>query len=612
MKRNLMEKLRATGIILLGAGLSFTSCVDDSYDLSKDIDLTVQLGTEGLQVKLGNTERIHLASLLEIEEEEMIEQTRDSLYYLVEDGTTNFNFDVADISTNVNIAHLTPEIGIFEYDKQIPAELVGTKIPFKQGEVFAPDFNITATQPLSFKQSDIDKTIVSIKRITPDNANRHFTISLEMISNPNSQQDFVFHDINNLKIELPNFLKCEQATNNILTINKKNIGAKIAELGTYTLNSFEMGGDLGLPVKTDSNGNRYIEISEDINIDGNFSLKANSNFEMGPGDYTSAKITIRIDGDLTADHSHTKISLKDVTGIFDPVIDPAIDPIDISKDLPDFLNDDDVVMDVANPTIKFNIDMTNIPTLVNFFSDLNSYKDNKNTASVRVPSEGVGALLPSQQNTLYFFQGEKPFDPFGQVKQAQLFQVKNLSQLITKIPDEIRVDMSEGHIRLDQNTLQTIELAKNYNSSVDYTIYVPFQFNKGLNVVYKDSTDSFGSDLEDYMAEGAEVNATIVSTIPLALKARVIPVDKYGKEITTIKVSDAQIPAAQNDGSETSTNITLSVLLDNPADLKKLDKMRFRVEAGAERNNGQLCSNQYLEVKDMRIKLTGPIIADFN
>ena len=612
MKGILMKEQLTKGLILLGFGLSLTSCVDDSYDLSKDIDMTVQLGAAGLQVKLGNTERIHLSSLLEIEEEEMIEQTADSLYYLIEDGTTNFNFEVQDINSNIDIAELNPEMNIINYSEQIPEEFFGQEIPFKAGQVFTPEHSIKDNQPFNFKQYNIGKEVVSIKRIIPDYENRHFSVSLEMTSNPNTQQDFVFNDITNLKINLPSFIKTPQAPNSTLVINKKNINQKHVELMRLSIDAFEMAGELGLPIEVDNEGVRFIELSEDIQFEGNFSLKANSDFNMVPGDFTGLRLIVRIDGATTSDQQHTQISLKEVTGVFDPTIDPDIDPIDISKDLPDFLNDDDVVMDVANPTIKFNLDMQQIPTFVNFFSDLSSHKNNQMTANVRVPAEGVGHLIPNKKNTLYFFQGEKPFDPQGQEADAQLFQVKNLSSLVTKIPDEIRVNLSEGHIRLDQTKLQTVELAKTYYSSADYTIYVPFQFNKGLKVVYKDSTDSFEDDLEDYMAEGAEISATIVSTIPLALKAKVIPLDKMGKELTTVKVSDAQIPAADNDGSEKSTPISLTLHFENPADLQKLDKLRFRVEAGAEQNNGILCSNQYLEVKDMRLKLTGPVIADLN
>lgn len=46
-KRNLTGRL-AAGLFLLSAGLPLGSCVDDSYDMSKNIDLTMGLGSEGL------------------------------------------------------------------------------------------------------------------------------------------------------------------------------------------------------------------------------------------------------------------------------------------------------------------------------------------------------------------------------------------------------------------------------------------------------------------------------------------------------------------------------------------------------------------------------------
>ena len=611
MNKNRMKAQIVKSLFFVGAGLGLTACVDNSYDLSKDIDMTVQLGTQGLQVKLGNTERIHLSSLLEIEEEEMIEQTSDSLYYLIEDGSTKFDFEVPNINADIDIATLSPDIKIFDYDELYPSN-DGIRIPFKKGQVFTPDSIAKASHPFAFKQYDIPEEVVSIKRILPAEENRTFNLKLEMLSNENSSQDFVFQDLTNLKISLPSFIKSKKAPNGVITINKKNVNQKVVDLGTYDLDCFELEGDFGQKVLVDADGSRHIDITEDVHFEGLISLKANSNFEMGPGDFTNVKMSVRISGKPSIDQKHTEITLKEVTGVYDPKIDPAIDPIDISKDLPDFLDDEDVVMDVANPTIKFDINMQNIPTKINFFSDLTSFKDNKQTAAVRLPESGIGALNPNQNNTLYFFQGDKPFDPNGTTAAAQLFKVNNLSSLITKIPDEIRVDLSEGHIRLDQSILQTIELNKTYQSEANYNIYVPFQFNKGLKVVYKDSTDSFKDDLEDYQAKGAEVTATIISNIPLALKAKVIPINKLGHEITTIRVNDAQIPAAQNDGSETRTDITLTIHLDNPSDLQILDRLRFRIEAAAERNNGVLCSNQYLEVKDIRIKLLGPVIADFN
>ena len=65
--------------LALSLGLPLTACVDDSYDASKDIDMTMGLGSQGLQLKLGNTENIMLADLLE--EDENLKTDAQHTYY---------------------------------------------------------------------------------------------------------------------------------------------------------------------------------------------------------------------------------------------------------------------------------------------------------------------------------------------------------------------------------------------------------------------------------------------------------------------------------------------------------------------------------------------------
>lgn len=43
--------------LLLGTA---TSCFDDSYDLKKDIDMTINVGGENLSFPVGNTEKVTL------------------------------------------------------------------------------------------------------------------------------------------------------------------------------------------------------------------------------------------------------------------------------------------------------------------------------------------------------------------------------------------------------------------------------------------------------------------------------------------------------------------------------------------------------------------------
>ena len=47
------------------------SCVDNTYDLSKDIDLTISVGGDELTIPIGGTEQISLAKMLDFGDDEI-------------------------------------------------------------------------------------------------------------------------------------------------------------------------------------------------------------------------------------------------------------------------------------------------------------------------------------------------------------------------------------------------------------------------------------------------------------------------------------------------------------------------------------------------------------
>lgn len=57
------------GVVLLLTSLGVTtSCIDNSYDLKKDIDMTINVGGEHLAIPVGYTEKITLDKIIEIDE----------------------------------------------------------------------------------------------------------------------------------------------------------------------------------------------------------------------------------------------------------------------------------------------------------------------------------------------------------------------------------------------------------------------------------------------------------------------------------------------------------------------------------------------------------------
>ena len=164
-KQSFQMKQWAKVCLALSLGLPLTACVDDSYDASKDIDMTMGLGSQGLQLKLGNTENIMLADLLE--EDENLKTDAQHTYYLIESGRTNVNFSVDRMNAYIDNAVLSPALEVLNYSKLqelIPAAAGSLNVP--EGFVYQIN-NLTADNSMNFKFDNISSVVKQVKSITP-------------------------------------------------------------------------------------------------------------------------------------------------------------------------------------------------------------------------------------------------------------------------------------------------------------------------------------------------------------------------------------------------------------------------------------------------------------
>ena len=223
-------------------------------------------------------------------------------------------------------------------------------------------------------------------------------------------------------------------------------------------------------------------------------------------------------------------------------------------------------------------------------------------------------VSPNKRNVVYYSETGTPYDPevASIPADAQKAKAENLSDLIEQLPDEIRVDLGNGHLNVQQKPY-SITLGKTYKASAEYRVFVPFQFDRGLTIVYNDSTDSMGDDLKDYAAEGIQIDAVAESTIPLDLVATVTAYDVNGKVIPGIQFD--QVKVAASDGTALKESpLSIKATLTDPTLLQKMDRVKFSVKAANNVNDKvhELRSTQYLRIKDIRLRLAGKVTADFN
>lgn len=632
MANPLFKHLLVTGMLCAGTTLLFTGCIDDSYDLDK-VDLTMKLNTDGLGVKLGNTDLIALADILD--EDETVKTEANGLYYLVKDGTSNFNVKVDNMTTSFNDTKLDMDAPVLQYN-DVYEQLETAGVPVVDGKPLPipADFEMHGSaegnQKIDFSITDVNdvkevKTIDLYKSkvaLTLTEANHPATLNLGVTR------------LKNIRLYLPKFLGVtdvapgwELKEGNVLvyTLNggTYNYNRNNPEICSVYLNKVALD-------QTKNNGkveNGSIELTPaELNIKMTaeqvyFENRAGRELSMNVGDQASVRLDIKVPNNV--------LNINQVTGIFNPAINPDNERIDVSNDLPDFLQDKDVRIVATNPTIRFHANMSTLPVGIDLRGTLTAVKENgafENGAPTKVVKLDKGVMEMGRDNYVYYCNKDKtPYDPEGaKAGAATVKNTANIGDLITELPDYLEVNLKNNQINV-KNEYYTVQLGRDYHVDADYSVFVPFEFDRGLKVVYNDSTESMHSDLKDLSATGTlEVMADAYNTIPLELLVGLKAVDVDGNELP-VEFNTAEAHVAPGDGStytmngevkersgsEVMTPIKITAKLDDKDLLSRIDKLCFNIHADATGSN-KLVSTQYLKLNNIKIKLHAGVIADFN
>lgn len=632
MANPLFKHLLVTGMLCAGTTLLFTGCIDDSYDLDK-VDLTMKLNTDGLGVKLGNTDLIALADILD--EDETVKTEANGLYYLVKDGTSNFNVKVDNMTTSFNDTKLDMNTPVLQYN-DVFKQLQDAGIPVTEGNTLPipVDFEMHGSakgdQEVDFKITDVS----DVKQVkTIDLQKSKVALTLTEANQPASLNLGVTR-LKNIRLYLPKFLGVtdvapgwELKEGNVLvyTLNGGiyNYNRNNPEICSVYLNKVALD-------QTENKGkveNGGIELTpNELNVTMTaeqvfFENRAGRELSMNVGDQASVRLDIKVPNNV--------LNISQVTGIFNPAIDPDNERIDVSNDLPDFLQDKEVRIVATNPTIRFHANMSTLPVGIDMRGTLTAVKENgafENGATTKVVKLDKGVMEMGRDNYVYYCnQGNTPYDPEGaKAGAATVKNTANIGDLITELPDYLEVDLKNNQINV-KNEYYTVQLGRDYHVDADYSVFVPFEFDRGLKVVYNDSTESMHSDLKDLSATGTlEVMADAYNTIPLELLVGLKAVDVDGN-VVPVEFNTAEAHVAPGHGttytmnggvkqrsdSEVMTPIKITAKLDDKDLLSRIDKLCFNIHADATGSN-KLVSTQYLKLNNIKIKLHAGVIADFN
>lgn len=596
-KSRIVACMLAAGFLAVGSG-----CTDSDFDLS-NIDQTIGIGGDGLQLPTNSTENIVLDDLLDLNNSDFISIAENGDYMFSKQSDdvkpSHPSIDevlVKEAKVNNNFKIEIPESSLMQTRRKSAGHTKLSKTASVEGE--ASEFKYRGNVPYEIRD------LISAKTASDINIDVNVTAELKK----------VIPTFKTMTVTIPSYLKLNigkcspsqpeyDAEKGIITFHnisssaKINIKANISSLDFSTPPPTVVftPGVLGADGSIDFDGAVLLGITfDEVNKEGNSLQNL----------YMSAKMTMGA------------IRVTEATGKFKPNLDlEDLGNVNINN-VPEFLTDYDVTVNLYNPVIELtatsDIDVAGVATATLIA------EDERGNEMAKVEIRGLN-IKPNGTTRLCICKHKEGID---ETKYDQVKVVSNLSDIVKKIPHRINC---KAKVDADTYRKGTVKLGKKYTIDADVHMSAPLAFDEGAQIVYTDTIDGWNEDIDKFsFAEGAYIEMTteVENKMPAYLNVSAFAIDVNGKEIPQhrIRVDVSNSVKASEDGEKAVvTPVTIKLRENEKGALKTVDGIVFRVTAAAGEKDAQTIVgktiNAYkhtLTARNIKVRLVGKIIADFN
>lgn len=579
---------------------TFNSCVNEDYDLTKDIDKTICIDGE-ISAPIGNSETIFVTDLLNLDGDEsdvLFLDINDNYVLTFMGNRTEASFTVpsfrfsGDIMTNGGHLGLIKRSDIME---ELAPGLSGTGLPVPKGLTVKRTFDASTT-PLEIDE-DIPEEVTDVKDI-----HGNAVAKVTFLANAGKAT------LSGLTVDFPDYLifagiskgqiDCDfDKESNTLRFGQVEVGRVMSEVSlditgidltkipagqgfirdrhkillndNITLTEFEVS------LLTDDLGNTFGDIPEEVHIDTG--IKINS------------------------------LDIKDVTVKVDPKVAITPQAINVGK-LPDFVNGDGAVLDLYDPQIMLFLG-NDSPLTMSFNADLESYKGaSRNTVHIGDNGGATDKITVKSGMTSRIYlsrTGESAPSGYQNVK------VSNLSDIVKNVPE--RISIANIDVKADDEFV-TVQTDKSYNFYCSYSIIAPLAFGKDMRIDYCSDYDGwneiFNSEDVDYEINSAVVTFDCVNTIPFGIEMTAAAIDKEDNVIPEITVTIEGNVSSGSVDKPSKTQMTLNLKTSSGDDMRRLDGIRMNNRiSGADNDHSGVCLNkrQSIKLENMKIKIKGAV-----
>lgn len=578
---------------LLVGGFLVTGCTNSDYDFN-EIDATMGFGGDGLELPASSTMDIPLKDVLDLEENGSVKLDDEGnyLFQLTGSGSSEANPKIEPIRLEGR-----------SYNANIPISLSASA---KATRSLTASSVIPEVKEKMFEYHGVDKGVKSLTKANMKPVTMKLTLGFSGISS-------VISKIKKATLTLPGYLSLSRVVgdgNDMPIPTSSRID--IADISTsrdmvLTITSNEL-----LFSEQDAYGTLSIAEDGKIDMDGYFGLKIDD-FEL-TGTPSTANMSIAAKVEVE------NIELTSATGVFDPEVNfGTLGEVDVTG-VPDFLSDDNVVADLANPQILLTINNEmNVAATVK--ATVTATKSGQTTATVQLPEMYIekNSVSPTTQICIC---REKTPELTAQYGEKNVYAVSNLSTLINKIPDHVSIGNVEA--RADQSQEATVEFGKPYHITPSYEVYAPLAFGKDAVIEYSDQFDGWNDDIDDLeLSENTYVRLTAdaISKVPAALILEATPLGVGGADISNlieVNIKKGEVSASTDGETAVTSPLEVEIREKVKGGLKQLDGLSYKIQGKATHNGTTvegitLNANKHtLKLNNIKVKLVGKIIGDFN
>lgn len=657
MKKSHFFKIGAFAVV----ACMLASCIDEKYDMD-NVDMTI--GTQGdLTLPTSSTGEIVLKSIMDLDEDAVV-QTVDGEFFLKTDGSADVpEVDITPITISkpeiddIDITVLGKEI--FSARSTVMAEGAGGGSTLD--EIWASIPSMAYSYTLKKNEayytlgksisSNVPKEVVEIDSVVfADETTLEVTIKVN-VGEATDILDRVHLD--NLKLNIPYGLHISKAEFIHYTELKQNGGRPVTVQGEIDNTTgvvvltkedadaaiIATGHDIKARITYDKavtgEGSAFIFNKQDMKVSLTGDFFVNGSFRIESADFNKQAVMANAElwDKIIADRNFRVLfpekvkflggaSFENDINIHAFAGDVKVKVGDISpiamNDMPDFLNDPEVCLDLVNPAFFVKVKMNQpLPDDARTGISLTSmYKNGKqvkkSTGEIVIPGDKTEVLFCVADH----MEGIKVPEEYSALAVEMVhIKVDSLNGLLMELPDEIKVDVED--IAMD---IETMPIPYSNKIKVDYMVYTPLEFGPSFKLVYQGTEEGLADDMDDIDeldAKGIRIEAMAVTNFPLDLTLSLDVQDRRGNSLKgeLVQVSDIVIQG-HNGTAETSSHPVMLEL--KPAEghtiseaLKRMDKFHYKATATAS-GEGKLYENAFIKLTGIKLTLLGGISYDAN